>query len=888
MNHPTLLCSAFLCAVAAAPVLAQAPQPAPPKEYDVQLRYRINAARNERILQYFTFLEFLEKVGFRKDPGPENEPEVMSFDRMTGKIAAANARRLLDDRHVKSLILFPAGYQLPEDGSTPVKVQIEIVAGRPVAVQRLLHEQVKEQLAKLGYKEHVLYDNRGYTRLVGTVPAEEVNTLFRDLRTEPSGWFTPEEPVKSLPAPLRDGSPLLITEVIPEPAGVPAVKELPEPVPVPKAHEKIAPELRRLVGGEGGEDRPERMQLILNEAPRAGDETWHKKLVAAVPQLLVEGHAGPYVGVLLPLSKVPAVAALPQVSLIRLPKPGTPLVLPASDVLGGNAAALKASGLADLHARGPRGKGVRLAVISGDFRGWEAFVGKGLPKNTRLVDLTRERNASLEPEPYVEGEVKQGYGTQCALAAALAAPLADLTLVRVDPAAVHQLQTVAAALQGNPIRTESLARRTADFEAENDRFRLAWRQLTFERNVVLRQFEQDEETVKRREEHFKKVKDLQKEEEEYGKRMQRFFQLKRDLADLQRVQVVVAALYWNHGYPVDGSGTLTRFLDGQAPAQLWFQPAGETNGQVWTGLFRDADGNGAMEFAPPGTALPARRWSPEFNFIGWQPFSGSRQGELPEKADVRFVLQWREIHDPYFLRRGEDLYQEPLARMGLVLLRQRDPSGKKVGADEMEVVARSVGPALRIQNDADSATYEVTLDYTVATPGQYALRVEGQAFEGTRPTGVPITDKAPRQGELRPRLFAEVTDGTWRAAGRPVFLDYAADEGTIAMPGDAHNVFTIGAATTAGRAESSSAPGPAMSLGTLPKPSLLSYDGLELAVEGPKTLYGTSFAAAFAAGLAASTLSGDVPAEALRPVWLMQPGSVLRVQQWTRTAPGRR
>jgi subtilisin family serine protease len=108
------------------------------------------------------------------------------------------------------------------------------------------------------------------------------------------------------------------------------------------------------------------------------------------------------------------------------------------------------------------------------------------------------------------------------------------------------------------------------------------------------------------------------------------------------------------------------------------------------------------------------------------------------------------------------------------------------------------------------------------------------------------------------------------------------------MPGDARNVFTIGAAALTGRPEPTSAPGPAMSLANLPKPSLFSYDGLDLAVEGPNALYGTSFAASFAAGLAATTLSGNVPTEAVRQAWLMQPGALLHVQEWTRSAPGRR
>lgn len=867
---------------------AEAPRPVPPKTYDVQFRYRIRAGRNDRIVQYFNFLDFLNTVGFQKDPGPDNEPEDASLDRMTGKISSRNARRLLEDGRVKAILLFPAGYKLPEDGAAPVKVQIEIVGGRSIETQRLFYEQVREQLARLGYKESFLYDHKGYTRLVGTVPAEEVATLLRDLRNQPAGWLAPDTAVKQLPEPLRDVSPLLVIEVIPEPDGVPAAKEAPEPVPVPKGQEKIAPELRRLLGGDGEGDKAERLQMILARTPSASDRTWQQPLLAAVPQLQMEGILGPYVSILLPLSKVTALAALPEVSLVRLPRSGTPLIIPADDAVGGNAAALKASGLAQLHAANQRGRGVRAAVIAGDFRGWEALRGKGLPKNTRLIDLTAERTPSVEPEPYAEGEGKQGHGTLCAMSLALAAPEAELTLIRIDPAAIHQLQAVAAALNGDATRSFSLAQRTAEFEAENDRIRVAWRRLIFERNVLLQGFEQDEEAVKKREEHFKKVQELKDEEANYGKRIQRFLQLQRDLAGLSNVQVVLSALYWNDAYPVDGSSSLTRSFDAQPKTALWFQPAGDAAGQVWTGLFRDGDRNGIMEFAALGAPIRDPRWTPEMNFIAWQPFRSTRLGELPEKATLRVSVQWREVHDPYYFNRGEDIFQEPLARLRLVLLRQRDPGGKKVGADEMEIVARSSGPAFRLQNEAEAATYEIVLEYVVDAAAQYALRVEGQAPLTTRPAGTPAVGETKRIGEIKPRIFMDVTDSTWRPVGRPVFLDYASDEGTIAVPGDARLLFTVGAATRDGRREEFSSPGPALGLALLRKPSFLAYDGLELAIEGPKAVYGTSIASGFAAGLAASVLSADAPIESLRRAWMMQPPDVLRVPEVQRSPRTRR
>ena len=112
MSQRSLLAGAVLLTLASPPVLAQAPTPPPPKEYDVQLRYRIRAGRTERLIQYFAFIKFLEKVGFQKNPGPDDEPDNPLLNRMTGRIASDKVRDLLQNSHVKSLLLFPAGYQL--------------------------------------------------------------------------------------------------------------------------------------------------------------------------------------------------------------------------------------------------------------------------------------------------------------------------------------------------------------------------------------------------------------------------------------------------------------------------------------------------------------------------------------------------------------------------------------------------------------------------------------------------------------------------------------------------------------------------------------------------------------------------------------------------------
>jgi hypothetical protein len=160
------------------------------------------------------------------------------------------------------------------------------------------------------------------------------------------------------------------------------------------------------------------------------------------------------------------------------------------------------------------------------------------------------------------------------------------------------------------------------------------------------------------------------------------------------------------------------------------------------------------------------------NFLGWKPDTGKQSADLPAGARIRLTLQWREAHDPEFLRAGEDAYREPLANLRLLLLRQRDPAGEKLPGDEMEVVAQSERLPLRLHNEAKSGTYEHVLEFTVPVVGRYAIMVQGQAPQGTRPVNKPTLPAMRKVGELRPRIFLETeSDG-----GRAVFADFVSDK----------------------------------------------------------------------------------------------------------------
>src|SRR5262249_28230974 len=126
INIRSLLVAIVVFAAAdAAP--AQVTYPAPPKEYRVIIRYRIQAGRNERVRQFFPMIEYLASMGLKKDEGPHNEAEDAALNRMTGTITSANPRKLLAEPHVKSIMLLPPDFKLPglEDENTPIKVQLE-------------------------------------------------------------------------------------------------------------------------------------------------------------------------------------------------------------------------------------------------------------------------------------------------------------------------------------------------------------------------------------------------------------------------------------------------------------------------------------------------------------------------------------------------------------------------------------------------------------------------------------------------------------------------------------------------------------------------------------------------------------------------------------------
>src|SRR5262249_58322723 len=225
------------------------------------------------------------------------------------------------------------------------------------------------------------------------------------------------------------------------------------------------------------------------------------------------------------------------------------------------------------------------------------------------------------------------------------------------------------------------------------------------------------------------------------------------------------------------------FDDKPFKAALWFQAAGDVRGQAWSGLFRDVDGNGVMEFGDDKVKLVRGAWTKEINFLGWLPSGKEMTRDLPENTKLRLTLQWREPHDSLPLRVGEDLYREPLATLRLVLVRQPDPDGKDRPRDDLEVIAlkpNETTTALpqRLNQTLNAATWEHVVEVRLPKAGRYGVFIEGKVPESIQAKGEVRLPMQKRFGELRPRLFVNTLEGD----GRAVWASYPTDTGSLGMP----------------------------------------------------------------------------------------------------------
>jgi hypothetical protein len=268
--------------------------------------------------------------------------------------------------------------------------------------------------------------------------------------------------------------------------------------------------------------------------------------------------------------------------------------------------------------------------------------------------------------------------------------------------------------------------------------------------------------------------------------------------------------------------------------------------------------------------LRANRWTAEMNFLAWQLHAGPKLLDLPAGVTLRLSLQWREARESSLRAAGEDLERAPLSPLSLRVLRQRDPTGRKLPLDAMELAASSEQAAPRatphLDDSCNVVEFEHTLVFRAERAGRYAVQVLGKPYPSTWPPDVPVIPAVDRSGELRPRLFVQVLDPNPSRPGRAVWQDYQTDEGAFGMPADSRAVLTVAASTEDGRPRVYAPAGSPYNLRLLKKPEVLAPDGLERGEDGA-AVTGSGASAAYAAGVVAAALSAGASRQAVFEAW---------------------
>ncbi|MBX9584160.1 MAG: hypothetical protein K2X87_28000, partial [Gemmataceae bacterium] len=479
-------------------------------------------------------------------------------------------------------------------------------------------------------------------------------------------------------------------------------------------------------------------------------------------------------------------------------------------------------------------------------------------------------------------------GTAVARAARLAAPDAQLVLVRVAPDAFSQAYAVARFVTGDASYTEAMQSRLADLSARGEELQRRITAAVVERTRALEDASDEPKAVERRIQAQRALDALAAEEREQDERVRRALALQNSTRALAGADVVVNTLVWEPGFAHDGLSELSQLLDTSfasdavsgprtrsatrppaTPRPVWVQATSPLVGSVWTGSFLDANTDRAMEFAPPAAPLPADEWARDLNFLGTRAADGTVSRTLPAGARVRLVVQWRETHDPFGYGGAESIF--PLT---LRAFRQLDPEGKARASDELTELARSVGGPYRLWADPSYGVYEQILEFTVPEDGRYAVRVDGHEVYDPR---LPALR---RRIEIVPRLTAEF-DGAGAEKGRPVWVSYSTKNAGVGIPGDSKAAIDVSASDKPFGDVPAGLTGAGPGVVLLAKPDLVANGLIAGEAAG-----GSGVAAGFAGGVLAGLIgSGAPPGDVIRATGLRTGGPAVIPEGWLRVVP---
>src|SRR5207245_1647572 len=134
-------------------------------------------------------------------------------------------------------------------------------------------------------------------------------------------------------------------------------------------------------------------------------------------------------------------------------------------------------------------------------------------------------------------------------------------LVRVEPTALHQLETVARSVAGDPGYSEALQSRSGELVARGEALATRRTAVTEEYRLAFADLSDEEGPTKRRAAAKAAFDKLVADEQAHRAAVERFGAIKSAVDGLRGGGVVVNTLVWDTGYPLDGLSDFSRLLE---------------------------------------------------------------------------------------------------------------------------------------------------------------------------------------------------------------------------------------------------------------------------------------------------------------------------------------
>lgn len=722
-----------------------------------------------------------------EDGGIEQVTEDTEVRWLPGSIPRGNEGKLAMVPFVRGVILYDPTIQGALKEQDPYRIECRLFVSGKREDRSGVWRATQKYLQPMGFLDAFAYDTLDFSRIMGSMPGGKIHPLVEE-QAQKRMKNVASDPVIKDPAPIvavfvrGEGAtePLpAFTVPVGEAARMPpdtrAVLAQPPPMP-PADGDKTEKPPADAAAPPPPAQVPVRFEVILEQVSRtdasqeAKDLPWWGELGDGA---VLEARLGSLLTVKCTANQARIIAKQSGVAQVRFPRG------PATLGMGSSAANAQAGPFVRTRtADSP------LVILHHDFQGWREQLGKGLNQATVLVDLTRERNSGLLPDPFPTAPGGLGAGTKLAMESTRGVGTPPV-LVRIDPNSPAMIRRLVHALVGERYPTTLLSLRQG--EAREQINTLSSQVVRAEEAVDAAESNAEgdsAEQLKRRKEAMGVVADLNKRINALTRIDQEVVFFQADMLGLAKAGVVVSGISWLEGHPQGGMAGVSRLIEEAFRGKLlWIQAVPETRSQVWSGTLADRDGNGWAELR-----MGINNHDAEFLPLTWKPVGEGAMG--PRRA--RLTVQYHEAHHPDLVQVRPDLFRSPINKLRPLVVFQ--PTAALPG-DPWSVVAQADGVALKLQQDANGASWEQQVDVDLSTPGRYAIRLEADPARDVVPRELASTPSNRRRYNAPVRMILSALDATgtpqWAEASgwRPERPEW------VAAPGLADGIITVGPAS---------------------------------------------------------------------------------------------